>query len=74
MPVSCTKFQVVRIDGGNRQAPRGQNEMTTKLAGTWPKKNLHFRNVGAATRQGKSHIDCDKLYGTGDILLKSRVH
>ena len=72
--MSWAKIPVVRIDRGNRQISRGQNELTTKLAGTWPKKNLHFRNVGAATRQGKSHIDCDKLYGTGDILLKSRVH
>ena len=75
MPVSCAKIiQVVRMDGGNRQIPRGQNELTTELAGTWPKKNLHFRNVGA-TRQRKSHIIVTMLYhGTSDILLKSRVH
>jgi hypothetical protein len=53
MTVSCAK--IVQIDGANRQISRGQNELTTELAGSWPKKSLHFGKVGA-TRQRKSHI------------------
>ena len=48
MTVSCAK--IVQIDGAYRQIFRGQNELTTELAGSWPKKSLHFGNVGA-TRQ-----------------------
>ena len=83
MPVLSAKIQMVRMNGGNRQISRGQNELTTKLAGSWPK---HFRNIGVQRRDRDKDIDCDRdkafkftasgriFYGTGDILLKSRVH
>ena len=34
----------MRTDGCNGQISRGPNELTTELAGTWPKKDLHFGN------------------------------